>query len=343
MVQYLTRAHVAPAFARGDTTRLPQILVGVDGSAASLDALRWAAGFADAAGAEITAVQAFTPRRAKTPSAEHDRLRSGAEKRLITLSAKVDTAVPVSSLVVDGEPDELLSLAAQSADLLVVGTRGAGGLARLHLGSVAHHLAHRSSVPLAIVPTTAAGDRVDRIVIGVDGSPGSAAAVRFCATIAPLLNAPVVAVYAFEPFVEWVPENDPQSWHRIAEADVHEWVAPIEAAGVPVQVDVQRDIHPVGALRRAIEAEPNTLAVVGARGLGGFTGRRLGRVPLQLVHHSDAVVVMVPTSEALPTLPATKEEPERLRNGRRRLNAAQGRGYSTRDVGPAPDEHGAAL
>jgi nucleotide-binding universal stress UspA family protein len=64
-----------------------------------------------------------------------------------------------------------------------------------------------------------------------------------------------------------------------------------------VQVDIRRDIHPVGALQGAIEAEPNTLAVVGARGLGGFTGLRLGRVPIQLVHHTEAVIVMVPTTD----------------------------------------------
>jgi len=141
-------------------------------------------------------------------------------------------------------------------------------------------------------------EELQRIVVGVDGSAGSAAAVAFCATAAPLLGSTVVAVYAFEPFAEWVPENDPQSWRRSAEADVRRWVAPIEAVGVPVRLDVQRDIHPVGALRRAVSASPNTLAVVGARGLGGFTGMRLGRVPIQLVHHSDAVVVMVPTTPA---------------------------------------------
>ena len=58
-------------------------------------------------------VHAFMPLRAETPSAEYDRLRSEAEKLLITLSAKVRTAVPVSSLVLDGEPDELLGLAAK--------------------------------------------------------------------------------------------------------------------------------------------------------------------------------------------------------------------------------------
>lgn len=63
----------------------------------------------------------------------------------------------------------------------------------------------------------------------------------------------------------------------------YRWVAPIEDHGVPVAVDVDRDIHPIAALCRAIETEPDTLAVVGTRGLGGISGLRLGRVPIQLV------------------------------------------------------------
>jgi nucleotide-binding universal stress UspA family protein len=75
---------------------------------------------------------------------------------------------------------------------------------------------------------------------------------------------------------------------------VREWAAPIEAAGASVAVEVYRDSHPVVALRRAIEAEPDTLAIVGTRGLGGFSGLRLGRVPIQLVHSTGAAVVLVP-------------------------------------------------
>ena len=75
----------------------------------------------------------------------------------------------VDSLLVDGDPNALLDAAARDADLLVVGTRGAGGFAHLHLGSVAHHFAHHTQVPLAIVPTSAAGHQVGRVVVGVDG------------------------------------------------------------------------------------------------------------------------------------------------------------------------------
>ena len=149
-----------------------------------------------------------------------------------------------------------------------------------------------------IVPTSAASHRVKRIVVGVDGSTGSAAAVAFCATLAPLLTANVVAVYADEPFAEWISASATRSWHRSAEVEVRRWVAPIEDKGVPVAVDVDRDIHPIAALCRAIEAEADTLAVVGTRGLGGISGMRLGRIPIQLVHHTGAAVVMVPPGEA---------------------------------------------
>jgi nucleotide-binding universal stress UspA family protein len=271
-----------------------RILVGVDGSAASLDALAWAVRLAGAAGGEVTAVNAFAPGVSELSPDYAKVLRAEAERRLADWCAATTRAGSVDSLLVDGDPNALLDAAAQNADVLVVGTRGAGGFAHLHLGSVAHHLAHHTQVPLAIVPTSAAGHQVKRIVVGVDGSAGSAAAVAFCATLAPLLAATVVAVYADEPFAEWISESVSRSWHRSAEAEIRRWVAPIEDNGVAVAVDLDRDIHPIAALCRAIEAEPDTLAVVGTRGLGGISGMRLGRVPIQLVHHTGAAVVMVP-------------------------------------------------
>ncbi|HZJ26279.1 MAG TPA: universal stress protein [Acidimicrobiia bacterium] len=273
---------------------MKRILVGLDGSAASLDALRWTVALADAAAADFTAVYAFTPSYAEVSLDQYEVLRAQAEQRLIGWSADSASRRPVNSLVIGGDPSVLLTAAGQDADLLVVGTRGAGGFAHLHLGSVAHHLAHHTSVPLAIVPTSAAGDRVARIVIGVDGSPGSAAAVAFCAALAPTLGATVVALHTHEPNAEWATGTNPRSWREAAATKVHEWVVPIAAAGVAVEVNVDRDRHPVDALSRAVEAEAHTLAVVGTRGLGGFSGLRLGRVPIHLVHHTGAAVVMVP-------------------------------------------------
>src|ERR1044071_7511730 len=180
-----------------------RILVGVDGSAASLDALRWAVRLAGAVDSDVTAVNAFVPDTSELSRDYAEVLRAEAERRLADWCAAGTGGGSVDSLLVEGDPNALLDAAAKGADLLVVGTRGAGGFAHLHLGSVAHHLAHHTEVPLAIVPTTAADDHVKRIVVGVDGSPGSAAAVRFCAALAPLLAVTVVAVSADEPFADW--------------------------------------------------------------------------------------------------------------------------------------------
>jgi nucleotide-binding universal stress UspA family protein len=273
---------------------IKRLMVGVDGSAASFEALRWAVRLAGAVDGRVTAVNAYDPSTSELSPDYAKRLRGEAEQRLAEWCATTTSPGSVDSLVVDGDPNGLLDAAARDADLLVVGTRGAGGFAHLHLGSVAHHFAHHTQVPLAIVPTSAADHQVGRIVVGVDGSAGSAAAVAFCATLAPLLGARLVAVYANEPFTEWISESVSRSWVESAEAEIRRWVAPIEDNGVAVAIDVDRDIHPIAALCRVIDAEPDTLAVVGTRGLGGISGMRLGRVPIQLVHHTGAAVVMVP-------------------------------------------------
>ena len=71
-------------------------------------------------------------------------------------------------------------------------------------------------------------------------------------------------------------------------------MAPIEDNGVAVAVDVEWDVPAVATLCRAIEAAPDTLAIVGTRSPGDISGLRLSRVPIQLVHDTGAAVVMVP-------------------------------------------------
>jgi nucleotide-binding universal stress UspA family protein len=153
---------------------------------------------AHATGEEVTAVHTFTPSYAEVSPESYNVLRAEAEQHLVGSSAALAEAGSrdtVKTLFVGGDPDAPLAVAARHADLLVVGTRGAGGFAHVHLDTIAHHLAHYTSVPLAIVPTGAADDRVARIVVGVDGSLESPAGVAFCATLAPLLGATVVAAY----------------------------------------------------------------------------------------------------------------------------------------------------
>lgn len=276
---------------------MQRIVVGVDRSAAAAGALVWATRLARGMDAEVVAVSAFEPAEGHLPPARDEVLRADAAAGLAGWLAQVpglETSVRPDS--VEGPADRVLLDRAEDegAALLVVGTRGAGGFAGLRLGSVAYHLSHRATVPLAIVPVEGADRPLGTAVVGVDGSAGSDAALAWIAGTAPGTVRRVVALHAAEPFAEWVPESDRSGWRRHLAREVDVWVKPLRDAGLDVRIVIDRDIHPVAAIERAANANGAGLVVVGKRGIGGFGRLHLGRVPLQLVHHLGVPVVMVP-------------------------------------------------
>ncbi|HEY9558376.1 MAG TPA: universal stress protein, partial [Acidimicrobiales bacterium] len=180
---------------------MKRVLVGVDGSDAADAALGWGGRLAHAVGAEVVVASVFGPVQAEVSPEKYEELKDEAGRRLAVewSGPLAGSGVPHRPLLLTGPPDALLEAAEQEdAYLVVVGPRGHGGFARLHIGSVAHHLAHHTTRPLAIVPAPGALDGFDRIVVGVDGSDGSTQAVRWCAEVARATGAEVVAVYAFE-------------------------------------------------------------------------------------------------------------------------------------------------
>ncbi len=148
---------------------------------------------------------------------------------------------------------------------------------------------------------------LQRIVVGVDGSEGSAEAMRWCAGLAKALNAEVVVVFGFEPPVymsglraSLVPGEVLQGaidHVRAAtrEALDGEWCDPLREAGVSFRTRFSEG-HASRAIIEAAEEADAGLVVVGSRGLGGFTGLMLGSVSSHVVHHSARPVVVVPHS-----------------------------------------------
>jgi nucleotide-binding universal stress UspA family protein len=141
------------------------IVVGIDGSEAADAALAFALGEAQlrklplriVCAWEIPAVEyagaAFVPTPDLSESAERD-----AEETLGRAVAKLgpDPGIHVETAAVHGHPAKVLVEQARDATLLVVGTRGHGGLASLVLGSVSQAVAHHCPTPLAIVPARSA-------------------------------------------------------------------------------------------------------------------------------------------------------------------------------------------
>ncbi len=150
----------------------PSILVGVDGSPHSDDALRWAAMQAGRRGERIDVVASW-----HVPYGPIEGLAGGATavaRNQFDFEASAKTAlaetlqrcagsldgIDVSTHVIQGKPtDVLVDFARQhNSVLMVVGTRGRGGFAGLMLGSTSRATADRSPCPVAVVPPATRGD-----------------------------------------------------------------------------------------------------------------------------------------------------------------------------------------
>lgn len=277
---------------------MERVVVGVDGSKASERALAWAGRLVTATGGELVAVHAQRRPYAEIAPADDQRLL--AERREIIerewLRPAVDLGLEPRTIVVEGDPRTILPGTAEErdADLIVMGRSGAGGdPGFLHLGSVVEHLAHHVTRPLAVIPADM--DRpVRRIVLGVDGSTESAAAVEWCARVAAALGASVEAVTVAEPPAEWTPAWSDENWRRSAERDVQEWIAPLTGAGVPVDCVVVEELFPVDGLLHTADRDDADLVVIGTRGAGGFTGLRFGGVAMRVLHRAERSLVLVP-------------------------------------------------
>ncbi|MEV0267810.1 universal stress protein [Hamadaea sp. NPDC050747] len=129
-----------------------RIVVGVDGSPASIVALRWAFRQAYARGGAVQAVCVWTgdPRATET-----DAWRGQGEAILsdaITAALANNSRVTISGVTIAGRPaDELVRLA-DGADLLVLGSHGRGRLSRAVLGSVAERCVRMATSPVVVIP-----------------------------------------------------------------------------------------------------------------------------------------------------------------------------------------------
>jgi nucleotide-binding universal stress UspA family protein len=143
-------------------TPIKRIVVGVDGSPHSRDALRWAQDEAAVRGGSVTAVMAWTP----TPMA----MGAGLPPRIPDTSPETSArevlestvtavygpggATSVEQRIEVGSPAKVLIDLSNEADLLVVGGRGRGGFNGLRLGSVSQQVTQHARCPVVVLPSS---------------------------------------------------------------------------------------------------------------------------------------------------------------------------------------------
>lgn len=133
-----------------------RIVVGVDGSAASVNALKEGAKLAAELGGAVDAVAVW---EMPTKHASYEALgigsfEEGARKVLVDALFQAfgeDVPASVSARLIEGPAASGLVSAAEGARMLVVGRRGHGGLMGLLLGSVSASVVNQSPVPVLVV------------------------------------------------------------------------------------------------------------------------------------------------------------------------------------------------
>jgi nucleotide-binding universal stress UspA family protein len=295
-----------------------RVVVGVDGSPGGRAALVWALAAAARAGASLRVVAAFPveiywgdpvlvdPRHVEDVRADTEARARGLvdEVRGEHPGGPAGAAeVPVEIMALPGPAARELVLAADGADLLVVGSRGRGAVRSTVLGSVALHCVTHARCPVVVVrPRTEAGGTPARVVVGLDGSETSQHALDRALVEAGRLGAAVTAVAAYSPESYWsdayevfIPpaEQLREDAQRGAEAAV---ARAREAAGAGAPEVDARAVEGAAGDVLVREAEGAELLVVGGRGHGALRELLLGSIALHCVLHAPCPVMVVPAA-----------------------------------------------
>ncbi len=216
--------------------------------------------------------------------------------------ASPDDAVTAVAQAREGDPARVLVHASEDAGLVVVGGQGHGYLASALFGSTTSYVLHHSRCPVMVVPNglSPAGP-FQRVVVGLDGTTSSRAALRWALDAARRYACPLVAVHAWRTTVApmVLPVTDPPTYDF--EASVRSWLE-AEVKGQDAHGSQDTVVHTVvrhggAAAILMAEAGPDDLLVAGSRGRGGFAGLLLGSVATQCAQHAHGAVVVVRTDE----------------------------------------------
>jgi nucleotide-binding universal stress UspA family protein len=266
------------------------VVVGVDGSPASLAALRWAAHEADRRQTALHVIFGLGQQVSLAPIAWptvrfHDEAKQLVAD-LVSAAQRLAPRVAVTGEVANCTPDTALLDESARAAVVVVGAHGNVGLTDLRIGTVAGRVATHAQCSVVVVPADHRPDASThrRIVVGVDGSQVAGLAAWFALEEATLRQAPLTAVRAVPDAGAELVELE----RRRLAAVLDRWAAAFPRVRVDLRV-VGGD--PVQALLTA--ADGGQLLVVGSRGLSGLRGRLLGSVSLRLLHHARTPVAVV--------------------------------------------------
>ncbi|MGQ5635818.1 MULTISPECIES: universal stress protein [unclassified Streptomyces] len=294
------------------------ITVGLDGSSESRAAAEWAAREAELRGLPVKLVQVWEP--VPEPTAQAPLL--GAEthqhwtERIPRESAEGlrlrHPGVEVTTEQLTGRPAEALVDAAEDAELLVLGSRGLGGIGGFLVGSVGHAVLAHTRRPVVLVrageqaadehemdpagiPSTAAAFRP--VVLGLDAAGPDDTLIGFAFEAAARRAVPLRVVHAWNPppYYAYGMALEPAVEREMARGDavvLSEVLRPWRQKYPDVEV-VEQSRYGSPSLLLVDASREASLVVVGRRIRRSAAGAHIGTVTHAVLHHSTAPVAVV--------------------------------------------------
>lgn len=290
------------------------IIVGVDGSATSNVAARWAAREATMRNLPLIIVIAVpTPifgsaaldwpssrlliDTAKNREYQEDNARQAIDEAVKAIDdVAQDIGRPeISTDVIHAAPVPMLVDLSKDAQLVVVGCRGQSALRRGLFGSVSTGVVHHAHCPVAVIHDELLSRlRLNRlpVVVGVDGSSASELAIEIAFEEASRRSVDLVALHAWcDNDASGIPDTGWATYQSTAGDFLTERLARWEQRYPKLRV--RRRVvweRPAGHLLE--ESESAQVIVVGSHGRGGYEGMLLGSVSAAVVHAARVPVIV---------------------------------------------------
>lgn len=291
------------------------VVVAVDGSEASQNAVRWAANTANKRGVPLRLAASYTMPQflyaegMVPPQELFDELQSETMdviEAARVVAHEIAPDIKIGYVIAEGSPIDMLLDMSSDVTMIVMGSRGLGGLSGMVMGSVSAAVVSHADCPVVVVRNdnhVTETNKYGPVVVGVDGSDVSQRATEFAFEEAQARGAKLVAIHT------WMDMQVQASLAGLAAAQ-QEWeiiekeqttllkdrLQPLleRFPDVEVEMVITRD-RPVRALEDC--AHNAQLLVVGSHGRGGFRGMLLGSTSRALLQSAPCPMVVVRPNE----------------------------------------------
>lgn len=287
------------------------VVVAVDGSEASNNAVRWAANTALKRGIPLRLASSYTMPQflyaegMVPPKELFDDLQNETFEKIEAARAIAHEVAPelkIGHTIAEGSPIDMLLEMSNDVTMIVMGSRGMGGLSGMVMGSVSASVVSHANCPVVVVREDShvtEDTKYGPVVVGVDGSEVSQKATEYAFAEAQARGAELVAVHTWMDMQVQASlaglSAAQQEWAEVEKEQANllsERLAPLveKYPEVEVRKIIARD-RPVRALSES--ADGAQLLVVGSHGRGGFKGMLLGSTSRALLQASPCPMMVV--------------------------------------------------